>query len=139
MTAKTFTTRHGAVTVTREDVADNGGTLRPSFVITTPTGYRATLTECLRDDCAEGRVTPCATPTGDRGQHSVGGKTSVNAWLAHSAKHCHATHEVSAYAFAERVLKTFAPAPKKLAAQAVGVARGSRYVERALMPLPIAA
>ncbi|MFD6638358.1 hypothetical protein ACFWDN_21355 [Micromonospora chalcea] len=113
-TVKTFSGRHGAVTITEE-----GGT----FVVVGSSGYRATLPTCRRDDCEAGRVRPCATPTGARGQHAVNGKTSVAAWLDHSREFCHAWHWPSVERFAGDVLKTYGAKPTRQ--PAVGVARGA--------------
>jgi hypothetical protein len=100
--------QRGTVTVTEETVTRQDGTVVVNrYVVTSSSGYRANLPACSADRCLSGEVKPCTTPTGDRGQHSVSGKSSVNAWLAHSVDHCHGWHAPTVERFARDVLKSF--------------------------------
>ena len=110
----TYTSRHGTVTVTEETAeTDWAGTLVVRYVVTSSSGYRATLPACCSDRCVSGDLVCCTTPTGDRGQHSVGGKSSVAAWLAHSTTHCHGWHAPTVERFAQDVLKTVGTRPAR--------------------------
>jgi hypothetical protein len=85
------------------------GALTPSeFVITTSTGYRATLPACMSDRCTgrNGDVTPlrCIKPLDDRGQHPG---QSVDAWCEHIQTYCHGPHIEHAEAFATKVSNTY--------------------------------
>jgi hypothetical protein len=108
------TSRHGTVTVTEEIAeTDWAGMLVVRYIITSPPGFRADLTACCSDRCLSGEVKCCTTPTGDRGQHSVGGKSSIVAWLKHSASHCHGWHPPTVEQFASDVLKTLGTRPAR--------------------------
>lgn len=85
------------------------GKAAPSeFVITTSTGYRATLRACMSDRCAgPGAATRCVKPLDSRGQHAG---QSVAAWCAHVQTHCHGPHIEHARAFAGEVGATYGSA-----------------------------
>lgn len=110
---RTFTSRRGAVTLSAETATVDGlGEVVTAYVVTSPSGYRATFRACLFDLCLSGERKPCTTPTGAKGQHAVNGKTSVDAWLEHEREYCHGWHAETAERFARDVLKTYGTRPK---------------------------
>lgn len=104
----TLDSRYGSVTVTAETTKWADGTLWVlRYVITTPTGYRAVLGACQRDECQLTReLEPCMRPVGDNGRHSG---MSVRQWDAHIRTHCHGNHAENAVEFARKVLATYGP------------------------------
>lgn len=99
--------RHGWVEVVEQ-------TLTPRFIVTGSSGYRAELPICLFDPCTNGTKVSCVKPltVNHHSQHSVSGGTSVDAWLKHSATHCHGWHWPKAEVFAREVLSTYGAKPK---------------------------
>jgi hypothetical protein len=83
------------------------GTIVPhSFVITTSSGYRATLPACGLEH-ADGFIN-CTRKIDDRRQHAG---MSVDAWLKHCRTHCHSYHLPLAQDFRDRVQKTYGKRP----------------------------
>ena len=80
---------------------------RFNYVVTTSTGYRAVLERCDRDGCADGSYTECRRMLNERGQHTTGGKNSVDAWLRHIKTRCHGWHDGRVEDFAKAVLNTY--------------------------------
>lgn len=80
-----------------------------AFIVTTSTGYRASLPACRADACVNGSRVPCAKPVGDNHRHAG---MSVNRWLAHVKTHCHGWHTETARAFADDVARTFGSAKR---------------------------
>lgn len=83
---------------------------RHDYIVTTSTGYHATIPQCDRDECRDpGRygITECRRPLDHRGQHEIGGSTSIKAWLRHAATRCHGWHDGRASDFAVAVRKTY--------------------------------
>lgn len=80
---------------------------RTDAIVTTPTGYRAVVELCDRDDCRAGSIKPCVTKLNDRHQHDVGGRSSVNAWLRHTKTHCHGWHRERVEVLAADVVRTY--------------------------------
>lgn len=78
------------------------------YVVTTASGYRASMEACLRDLCADGTLTPCERDLNDKHMHASGdGSGSVGKWLKHSASTCHGWHNARVAAFAAKVAKTY--------------------------------
>lgn len=96
------------VLLTTMAVLIDGVPMPSEFVITTSTGYRATLPACMSDRCvgAAGDVVMlrCVKPLDGRGQHSG---QSVDAWCEHSRTYCHGPHIEHAEAFAAEVAATY--------------------------------
>lgn len=104
---------------------------RHDYIVTTSTGYLATIPQCDRDDCREPDrygIAECRRPLDSRHQHDVNGSTSVNAWLRHAASHCHGWHDGRAQDFADALRKTYG----KRIPRAVSTLRGR--TQRAPMP-----
>jgi hypothetical protein len=85
-----------------------------AYEVETSTGYLAVLSACLRDECGIARhlgdtapLIVCTRPIVKGHKHSG---QSVDDWLKHLRTHCHGWHEVSARAFAEKVVKTYGSA-----------------------------
>ncbi len=95
----------GEFEVQVEIVANPAG--RFDYVITTSTGYRATMERCDRDCCVDGHMPACARPLNWEHMHSSGaGSGSVDLWLKHSAKVCHGWHDERVAAFVASVRRT---------------------------------
>ncbi|OZV74736.1 hypothetical protein CA850_29605 [Micromonospora echinospora] len=109
MSPLTITSKGRSVTVTRETVPVGFYlTPRPAFVITTPSGFRATLPECYCQLDDQPERTPCNRPAG----HAVPGPTRNRD--EHYRTHCHSWHPGSAERFARDVLAASArPATRK--------------------------
>ena len=114
--------RHGWVEIVEQ-------TLTPRFVVIGSSGYRAELPACLFDLCTDGTRTPCVTPltTNYGRQHSVNGKSSVDAWLKHCATHCHDWHWPTVERVAREVLATYGAVPRFESGRP-GIPRGSVYL-----------
>lgn len=104
----TLDSRYGSVTVTAETTEWADGTLWVlRYVITTPTGYRAVLSACQRDECRlTAELKTCARLVGDNGRHSG---MKLGEWEVHIRTHCHGIHAESAVEFAKKVLATYGP------------------------------
>lgn len=92
----------------------DGAPVPSEFVITTSTGYRATLRACMSDRCTGGAgdvvLLRCVKPLDGRGQHSG---QSVDAWCKHVQTHCHGPHIEHARAFAAEVGATYGSASRR--------------------------
>jgi hypothetical protein len=135
----TVSSNHATVEVKAEYVVVDGVNRPSRFAVTGPTGYRAQLPACLRDDCLAGKLTAC--------RKEYGHIETVAAWLKHCQTYCHGWHEDSVERFALDVLSTYgagvragtlntAYGNKNRASRTVGVRRGSRYVRQRLIPAP---
>ncbi len=100
-----LTSRHAWVEIAAVRAPEDEVVVR--FRITSSSGFRAELPACCADACLSGQREACLTPVGGRHMHSVGGKTSVNAWLAHIQTHCHGWHPPIVERLAKQVLKTY--------------------------------
>jgi hypothetical protein len=102
------------VLLTTMSIVIDGKPTPSEFVITTSTGYRATLSACMSDRCTGGAgdVVPlrCVRERDDRGQHSG---QSIDAWCKHVQTHCHGPHIEHAEAFAAKVAATYGSASKR--------------------------
>lgn len=90
-----------------------------TFVVIGSSGFRAELRACL---CER---TVCVKPLtiSHNSQHSVDGKTSVDAWLRHAVDHCHGWHWPTVERFMADVLATYGA--KSIKPKPVGIARGN--------------
>jgi hypothetical protein len=98
------------VLLTTMSILIDGAPVPSEFVITTSTGYRATLPACFRDACrGDNPLIRCTRERGDNGQHAG---QSVDAWCKHVQTHCHWPHIEHAEAFAAKVGTTYGSASK---------------------------
>ena len=109
-----------------EVVANSAG--RFDYVITTSTGYRATMERCDRDACADGHLAACVRPLNEKHMHSTGsGSGSVDNWLKHSAKFCHGWHDGRIENFCRALRATRKPWRPFTAAEAIRRVPGGRW------------
>ena len=104
----TLSNRYGSATVRAITATLATGEIRTlRYEITTPTGYRANIPACQRDECQlTGTLKPCVKTVGENGRHSG---MSVRAWDAHCRTHCHGNRPENAVALATAVLATYGP------------------------------
>lgn len=99
--------RHGWVEVVEQTLGVH------RFVVIGSSGYRAELVAHDFDLCTDGTLTPCVTPltTHYGSQHTVNGKSSLDAWFKHCETHCHGWHWPTVERFAREVLATYGAKP----------------------------
>jgi hypothetical protein len=99
------------VLLTTMSILIDGAPVPSEFVITTSTGYRATLPACMWSLCTgDVPLIRCTRELDDRGQHPG---QSVDAWCRHVQTHCHGTHIEHAEVFAAKVGATYGSASKR--------------------------
>lgn len=119
---------HATVRVERVMLTGRYGRRYWAFVVTTSSGYRAELEECIRDECAAGRLTPCLKPD----NHIA----STPEWLRHIKTYCHDWHVETVEHFANQVLATYGARPRPVSTRSIGVRRGSPGVRAAMCKVP---